>query len=90
MASLTAKPAVRYCIPSGYRFEFQRPAGSFKHARTNVRRTKNDDWEVTMGKAMCGRLVGHRLIDGSVAAVVMVGTKLYAAQSRYVRKLGKR
>jgi hypothetical protein len=64
------------CIMSGYRYEFT--------GKRNWRRSKDDRWGIVSGKAMCGREVGTRRVDGSPVHVVKVRGRFYAAT--YVKK----
>lgn len=72
-----AKPAAK-CIGSGYRYEFT--------GKRNWRRSADDNWEVEMGKVMCGRPVGTRRIDGAQVTVLKVGGKFYAAVSHAIKR----
>lgn len=63
----------RVCIDSGYRYEY---AGN---ARGRWKTSRDDSWDTEFGKVVCGKLVGHRRIDGATVTVVRAGNKLYAA-----------
>ncbi len=68
----------RTCIPSGYMYEYD--------GKRNWKRSSQERWETVVHKAMCGRKVGERVIDGSRVTVITVGKRFYAALSHYVRK----
>jgi hypothetical protein len=59
------------CIMSGYRYEFT--------GKRNWRRSKAEKWDTRVGKVMCGKKVGTRMIDGTSMHVVKVRGKFYAA-----------
>ncbi len=63
----------RVCLDSGYKYEF---AGG---ARGAYRSSGDDWWDTVMTKAVCGKLVGHRRIDGAPVTIVRAGGKVYAA-----------
>ena len=64
-----------------YRFEGKR----------NWRRSSHENWETVMhGKAVCGRLMGRRTVDGSTVVVVKQGGKFYAALPHAASKTGGR
>lgn len=63
--------AKRVCLRSGYKFEFE--------GKRNWRSSKDERWETIMKKAVCGKQLGNRRVDGSVVVVVKAGGKIYAA-----------
>ncbi len=63
----------RVCLDSGYKFEYDGPA------RGRWKTSSDERWDTEVTKAVCGKLVGHRRIDGAPVAVVRAGGKLYAA-----------
>jgi len=62
----------RVCLDSGYKYEYDGPARGRWKTSDDVR------WDTVVHKAVCGKLVGHRSIDGSMVTVVRAGGKLYA------------
>ena len=64
----------RVCIGSGYRYEYAGPARA-----TTWASSKDDWWDTEVGKVVCGKLVGHRRIDGAKVTVIRAAGKLYAA-----------
>jgi hypothetical protein len=65
--------ARRVCLDSGYKYEYDGPA------RGRWKSSSDERWDTVMKKAVCGKLVGYRRIDGSTVTVVRAGGKLYAA-----------
>lgn len=63
----------RVCIDSGYRYEYDGPA------RGRWKSSSDERWNTEVGKVVCGKMVGHRRIDGAKVTVVRAGKKLYAA-----------
>lgn len=63
----------RVCLASGYKYEYE------GGARGRWKTSRDDSWDTVMAKAVCGKLVGHRRIDGANVTVVRAGRKLYAA-----------
>jgi hypothetical protein len=63
----------RVCIGSGYRYEYE------GGARGRWKTSRDDSWNTEVGKVVCGKLVGHRRIDGARVTVVRAGKQLYAA-----------
>lgn len=70
--------AGRTCLASGYKFEFS--------GKRRWRRSSDELWPVVMKKAVCGRKVGERNIDGSRVVVVTAGGKFYAALPHAAKK----
>lgn len=70
----------RVCLAAGYKYEFDMSV-MFPSLRMpkSWRSSSDDHWDTVMEKAICGRLVGHRRIDGAQVTVVQAGSKLYAA-----------
>jgi hypothetical protein len=63
----------RVCLGSGYKYEYDGPA------RGRWKTSSDERWDTVVKGAVCGKLVGHRHIDGSRVTVVRAGGKLYAA-----------
>ncbi len=63
----------RVCLDSGYKFEYDGPA------RGRWKSSSDERWDTVMKGAVCGKMVGHRRIDGAPVTVVRAGKKLYAA-----------
>ncbi len=63
----------RVCLASGYKFEYDGPA------RGRWKTSSDERWDTVMAKTVCGKLVGHRRIDGAKVTVVRAGKKLWAA-----------
>ncbi len=63
----------RVCLDSGYKYEYVGPA------RGRWKTSSDERWSTEVGKVVCGKLVGHRCIDGATVTVVRAGNKLYAA-----------
>ena len=63
----------RVCLDAGYKYEF---TGG---ARGAFRSSGDDWWDTVVTKAVCGKLVGHRRIDGTQVTMVRAGKKVYAA-----------
>lgn len=73
--------AKRVCLAPGYKYQYDMsvPFASLPAPR-NWRSSKDDHWDTIMAKAMCGKLLGRRRIDGVQVAVVQAGGKVYASQ----------
>jgi hypothetical protein len=65
------------CIQSGYQYRFE--------GKRRWRASSSELWETVMSKAVCGRVVGRRNIDGSQVVVVKAGGKYYAALPHAVK-----
>jgi len=65
----------RVCIESGYKYEYVGHGGKGAKWRSS----SDALWDTVVNKAVCGKLVGHRRIDGAPVTVVRAGGKLYAA-----------
>jgi hypothetical protein len=78
-----ASRPVKYCLPNGYKFKFE--------GKRNWRRSSDERWEIVTRGAVCGKLLGHRNVDGARVAVVRVkGRGIFASQhSRKVSFDGK-
>ena len=63
----------RVCIDSGYRYEYAGGRGG------RWKSSRDDSWDTEVGKVVCGKLVGHRRIDGAPVTVVRARGKLFAA-----------
>jgi hypothetical protein len=63
----------RVCLDSGYKYEYDGPA------RGQWKSSSDERWDTVVHKVVCGKLVGHRRIDGAPVTVVRAGGKLYAA-----------
>lgn len=63
----------RVCIDSGYKYEYDGPA------RGRWKTSSDERWDIVVHKAVCGKLVGHRYIDGTPVTMVRAGGKVYAA-----------
>jgi hypothetical protein len=63
----------RVCLTSGYKYQYDGPA------RGRWKSSSDERWDTVIGKTVCGKLVGHRRIDGASVTVVRAGGKLYAA-----------
>ncbi len=63
----------RVCLDSGYKYQYDGPA------RGRWKTSSDERWDTVVHKAVCGKLVGHRRIDGAQVTVVRAGGKLYAA-----------
>ncbi len=68
----------RVCLDSGYKFVYA-PTSSAKAAKVRWKSAGDAYWDTEVTKAVCGKLVGHRRIDGAPVTVVRAGGKLYAA-----------
>ena len=68
----------RACLASGYKYLYE--------GKRNWRRSSFERWEVVMRKAICGREVGRKNIDGSDTVVVKAGGKFYAALPSHVKR----
>jgi len=51
------------------------------------RGSSSELWDTVVRKNMCGKLAGHRVIDGSRVVVVKVRGKFYAAAPLHVKKV---
>lgn len=68
----------RVCLRSGYKYEFE--------GKSRWRGSSPERWQTVMGKAVCGKQVGMRTIDGSRVVVVKARGKFYAALPSAVHK----
>jgi len=75
--------ARRVCIPSGYRYEY---TGSKTKNQSSVLHSRSEAWDTEVGKAICGREIGDKVIDGALTSVVRVRGKFYAATIQSVRR----
>jgi hypothetical protein len=83
---MATRPA-KACLAKGYKFQFE--------GKRNWRRSSDDSWEIVARDEVCGKLLGHRNIDGVRVAVVGIEGQgmrgIYASQhSRKVSFDGKR
>jgi hypothetical protein len=65
----------RVCLAPGYKYEYTGTPRS-----TMWKSSKDDWWDTVMFKAVCGKLLGKRRIDGAQVAVVRAAGKVYASQ----------
>jgi hypothetical protein len=70
--------ARRVCLDSGYKYVYA-PTSSAKAAKVRWKSSGDAYWDTEVTKTVCGKLVGHRRIDGARVTVVRAGGKLYAA-----------
>lgn len=75
--------AKRVCIPSGYRYEYSGPSTK-NHSL--VLHSRSERWDTEVGKAVCGKEIGDKVIDGALTSVVRVRGKYYAATIQSVRR----
>jgi hypothetical protein len=73
----------RVCIPSGYRYEYNGPKTK---NQSLVLHSRTERWDTEVGKTVCGREIGDKVIDGALTSVVRVGGKFYAATIQSVRR----
>lgn len=63
----------RICLTGGYKYKYDGPA------RGRWKTSSDERWDTVIEKVVCGKLVGHRRLDGTRVTVVRAGGKLYAA-----------
>jgi hypothetical protein len=70
----------RVCLSSGYKYLYDMsvPFASLPSPKS-WRSSSDEHWDTVVDKAVCGKLVGHRRIDGARVTVVQAAGKLYAA-----------
>lgn len=64
-------------VPSGYRFAYE--------GKRNWRTSKDDKWEITVGDAETGLILGQRRIDGATCTVVKLPSGIVAVTAQSVR-----